>query len=75
MKEIADGIDPCIKVTTDCGLNHADGKVPILDVKVWIGVSSLGEVKVLHTHYMKDVSSRVMMKVDSSHSQRTTKNG
>ena len=70
MKEIADSIDPSIKVTTDCCSNHGDGKTPILDVKVWIGRSSKGVVKVLHTHYMKEVSSRLVMHSDTSHSQR-----
>ena len=31
LKEIADSIDPCLSVTTDCCSNHEDNKTPILD--------------------------------------------
>ena len=36
VKEIANRIEPSIKVTIDCCSNHEDQKTPILDVKVWV---------------------------------------
>ena len=70
LKIVADSVDPNLKVTTDYGSNHGDDRVPILDVKVWIQETSPGEWQILHTHYIKDVSSRMLMKVDSSHSMQ-----
>ena len=70
MKEIADGIDPCLKVSTDYCSNHSDMKTPILDLKVWIGKNKHNTTLILHSHYMKEVSSRMVMHENSSHSMR-----
>ena len=70
MKEIADGIDPCLKVSTDYSSNHSDKKTPILDLKVWIGKNTHNTTLILHSHYMKEVSSRMVMHENSSHSMR-----
>ena len=53
IKEIGDQIHTSIKLEADYPSNHVDGKVPILDLKVWIS-----ENKVLHEYYSKDVSSK-----------------
>ena len=58
VKEIANGIEPSIQVTIDCCSNHEDQKTPILDVKVWVEELQNNEVKILLSHYMKDVSKR-----------------
>ena len=70
VKGIADVIDPNLKVTTDNAGNHEDGRLPILDLNVWIGKSKGGEIKILHSHYMKEVASRMTIHHRSSHSQR-----
>jgi len=70
VKEIANQIDPSIQVTTDCCSNHDDQKTPILDVKVWVGELINEEMKILHCHYMKDVSTRLVMHEESSHGSR-----
>ena len=49
----ADTIDPCIRTTYDYCSNYADGRVPMLDLKIWIGKDENNEWKILHTHYMK----------------------
>ena len=58
VREIADTIHPKTKTTCDYGSNYNDGKLPMLDVKMWMGESTNGDMKILHEHYMKDVSSR-----------------
>ena len=74
MKEIADGIDECLSVKTDVTDNYEDGRLPILDLKVWIGRDEKNENKILHTHYMKDVSSKKVIPKKSAHGERVKKN-
>ena len=74
VKSLADEIDPALKVTADFSKNHDDGKLPVLDLKVWIGENKNGETKILYTHYMKEVSSRATIHYRSSHSMSMKKN-
>ena len=76
VKQMAESIDPDIKVETDLCSNHPErgGRLPILDVEVWVGMASTGEHKILHSHYMKDVSSRSVMGSRSAHSGTTKRN-
>ena len=67
ISQIADTIDPAIKSTYDVGGNYADKKLPLLDLKTWIGKDLDNSWKLLHTHYMKDVSSRYLMHARSGH--------
>ena len=67
LKEIADSIDPCISVTTDCCSNHTDLKTPILDIKVWIDEIPGVGFRILHSHYIKEVATRHVMNESSSH--------
>ena len=70
LKEIADSIDPCLSVTTDCCSNHEDNKTPILDIKVWIDYVPREGYRILHSHYTKEVASRQVMNESSSHGMR-----
>ena len=74
VKTIADNIDPSLKVTTDFTCNHEDGRLPVLDLKVWIGKDRNDEIKILYSHYMKDVASRMTIHYRSSHSITMKKN-
>ena len=65
--EIADSIHPSIKVTGDIPTNYGDNKLPILDLKVWIGEIQPGVHKVITSHYMKDVSTRAVIDNRSAH--------
>ena len=67
VKRIADSIDPNLTVSTDVCTNHPDRRLPLLDIKAWIGEDCTGKVRILHTFYMKDVSSRLVMTTSSSH--------
>ena len=40
---------------------HKNGKVPILDLKCWIGKGRDERQYVLHEHYMKKMSSRLVL--------------
>ena len=73
---MADSIHPSIQVEVDCGFNHLEelGRLPVLDLEVWIGEAEDGVWKILHTHYMKDVSNRLVMASRSAHGQNTKRN-
>ena len=71
VKELAERIDPSIRVTTDMCLNYNDRRLPLLDIKIWIGRDSEGNSRILHTHYIKDVSTRAVLNANSSHDNRT----
>ena len=70
LKEIADEIDPSLTVKTDVAESYIDKKLPILDLKVWIGKSKNGESKILYGHYMKEVSDRRVIHAQSAHGDR-----
>ncbi len=53
---MGDEIHESIKLEADCPSNHSDGKVPILDLKVWINGN-----KVMHECYAKQVSSKAVI--------------
>ena len=74
VKEIADTVDPSLTVTTDCAENHADGRTPVLDLKVWIGEDGHGNNKVLFSHYMKEVASKATIHWRSSHGNDMKRN-
>ena len=57
VKEIGDSIDESIEVETDCPSNHADNKLPILDLKVWLQKKDEKRI-VIHEFYQKEVSSK-----------------
>ena len=68
LKALADSIDPNLKATTDVGSNHEDGRLPILDLKVWIQSIS-GVYTIMHSHYIKEVASKLVMLESSSHGE------
>ena len=67
VRELANTVDENIKATFDYGSKYADGKLPMLDLKLWIGKDEKGDYKVLHTHYTKEVSSKFLIHERSSH--------
>ena len=74
VKTLADEIDPALSVTVDYSSKHRDGRLPVLDLRVWVNKNIEGINKVLHTHYMKDVASRGTIHYRSSHSMQMKKN-
>ena len=69
-------VSTCLQVEIDCGYNHEErkGRLPVLDVEVWVGETEDGKLKILHSHYMKDVSSRLVMGSRSAHGENTKRN-
>ena len=74
IREIADTIHPRTKTTCDYGSNYDDGRLPMLDIKIWIGNSTNGQRKILYEHYMKDVSSRHVINYLSAHPEEMKMN-
>lgn len=69
VKQIGNSIHPSIQLETDCPSNHGDGKMPILDLKVW--VQNIGGTnRIIHEFYAKDVSSKAVINAKSAFSWR-----
>ena len=60
--EIANSIEPMITVTTDVPSNHNDGKLPMLDVKVWIENNK----EIFYQFYEKPTKNRYIISKDSA---------
>ena len=77
-QSVANSIHPSIEVEIDCQSRHHDGKLPILDLKVWIEKrnrdgESQGENRVLHKYYSKEISSAYVINARSALSWRSKK--
>ena len=57
---VAKHIHPSIKLTIDCPSEHADGKVPMLDVKMWIAKID-GKRRILYEHYEKQMATKAVV--------------
>ena len=70
LQQVASSIHPSIRLTIDFPSAHEDGKVPMLDVKMWIGEVN-GERKILHEHYEKEMASKMVVHARSSIAEKT----
>ena len=61
LKDVGNSICPFIKVTVDCGSNHEDGYLPVLDVK-----TKVVNNKIEYRFYKKPQSSRKPIMVSSA---------
>ena len=50
--------------------NYEDGKMPLLDLKVWIQEGDDGSSRIIHEFYSKDVSSKSVINANSAFSWR-----
>ena len=66
LKEIADSILPGIEMEVDIPENHEDGKLPILDMKVY-----MSEGYVVYEHYSKPMATNLVISARSAHSDQT----
>jgi hypothetical protein len=57
LQAIANSIHPQVQLTLDTPGNHTDGKMPVLDLKIWVQRDSHGLQSIHHTFYKKEVSS------------------
>ena len=74
VQKIGNSIHPSISLEVDYPSQHVDGKIPILDLKVWVElrrIQSVGEGGnevnvVLHEFYSKDVASKCVINARSA---------
>ena len=64
--DIGNTIDPSIQLEFDAPSMHQDGKLPILDIKVWVE-----EGRIRHRFYRKEVASDRVIMERSAVSTRT----
>ena len=57
MRDVANTVHPMIQMEIDFPSNHSDGKLPILDLKCWIG----SDDQLWFQHYEKPMASRVVL--------------
>ena len=53
-RKIGNEIHESIQLTNDTPSENEDKKVPILDLKCWVGKGKDGKQYILHEHYMKN---------------------
>ena len=84
VQKIGNSIHPSISLEVDYPSQHVDGKLPILDLKVWVELRQIQSVEeggsqvnvVLHEFYSKDVASKCVINARSAlswSSKRTIK--
>ena len=70
IQSVAAHIHPSIRLTIDYPSNHTDGKVPMLDVKMWIETIEDRKV-ILYEHYEKDMTTKAVINARSALPMRT----
>ena len=72
IKTVRNSLHPSIQLEIDCPLNHEDGMMPSLDLKVCVRDFD-GEKKIVHEFYAKDVSSKSVINAKSALSWQQTR--
>ena len=70
LQAIANSIHPSIKMTIDYPSNYTDGKVPMLDIKMWIEEVE-GERQILYEHYEKEMATKSVIHATSAIPKKT----
>ena len=65
IKLIGNDVYPSIQLEVDCPSNYDDGKLPILDLRVWIDTIN-GHNRILHEFYSKEISSKAVIHAKSA---------
>ena len=68
VRDIGNSIHPSIQLEVDYPSNYEDGKIPLLDLKVWIQEGNDGSSKIINEFYAKDVSSKSVINAKSAFS-------
>ena len=77
LKEIANSIHQSIRVAIDCPSLHEDGRLPVLDLAQWIEEKDIDGRQVnqiMHSHYMKPMANRFVIRKDSAQSMKAKTN-
>ena len=67
--EIANTIHPSIQVKPDYPSNHIGGRMPLLDMQIWVDKDNL----IQHVFYEKEVASKFLIPFRSAHSTKQKK--
>ena len=72
LKEIANEIDPDIKMTIEVPSDNNDGNLPYLDTKIWLeyGDENYPRGKLITKHYRKPMTAKVGIQVETAISAR-----
>ena len=77
VQHIANSIHESIQVTIDFPSNHENGRMPVLDTEQWmekVNVNGAMKNQVLHSHYMKKISSKHLINKGSALSNEMKSN-
>ena len=58
VRDIGNSIHPSIQLAVDYPCNYEDGKMPLLDLKVWVQEVDDGSSRIIQALYTKDVTSQ-----------------
>ena len=73
MKDIANDLDPDIKMKIDTPSMNDSGRLPVLDLEIWMRYEN-GKAKLSHCYYEKPMSTKFVIHKDSALSWNTKKN-
>ena len=65
LQEIGSHIHPSIRLTIDYPSRNGDGKVPMLNVKMWFA-STNGQRRILYEHYEKEIATKAVINARSA---------
>ena len=77
VQDIANSIHSSIRVTIDYPTNHPNKRLPVLDLEQWIqeiDVNGVNKLQLLHTHYMKDMANKGVIRKSSALTMSTKVN-
>ena len=66
VRQVGDSLEEMIKLTADYPSNHVTGRVPILDMEVWISRDEEGVSKIRWSFYEKKMKNRFLMMKESA---------
>ena len=70
LQTIANTIHNSIRMTIDYPSKHAEGKVPMLDVRMWIDETE-GRRRILYEHYEKEMATKMVIHAQSAIPMKT----
>ena len=65
IQSIANTIHPSIRMTIDFPSNYEEGKVPMLDIRMWIEEVN-GVVRLMYEHYEKNMATKMVIHAKSA---------
>ena len=71
VREVGDSLEEMIRLTADVPSNYPGGRVPILDMEVWVERDESGMSKIRWGFYEKKMKSKYVMMKDSAVGMKT----